>query len=391
MDSWPPGMIAVVPVYNHASTVAAVVHQLVALGAPVLVVDDGSTDGSGAAAAAAGAEVERLEANQGKGAALRRAFALASARGYRSCLSCDADLQHPPEAIQALIVHARTLSDPHTIVVGSREMSGAPRVSRFGRRWSDLWTWIACGVWPGDSQCGLRIYPLPDCTLLPITAQRYAFEVEILVRAVWAGMRIEAVDVPVAYPSGRISHFRACADNRRTAAAFARLVTRRMIPLPHRRLVVRPRLSVREIVLGGLQPLPAGLAAGLGAAIAVAPVPGLQSVLTAFIAWRLGLNLPLALLMSNLSFGPLLPMWAALSCAIGMWLRLGEAPWTYWQALSTTFASHALDLAGVMALGRQFLIDWLLGSLVVVPLVAALTGSFAYLVARSLVRDRRGP
>jgi uncharacterized protein (DUF2062 family) len=161
--------------------------------------------------------------------------------------------------------------------------------------------------------------------------------------------------------------------------------------LPHRQLVVRARPSLRDLVLGGLQPLPAAMASGLGAAIAVAPVPGLQSILTIFIAWRLGLNLPLALLMSNLSFGPLLPTWAALSCSIGMYLRLGQPPWVSWHTVFAGINGHALDAAGVMALGRRFLLDWLLGSIIVVPLVALCAGALAYAVARSLIRDRQQP
>jgi uncharacterized protein (DUF2062 family) len=383
-------MLAMVPVYNHAGTVATVVAQLRALGATVLAVDDGSADGSGAAAGAAGAEVVRFAVNRGKGAALAHGLALAAARGYTRLLTCDADLQHPPSAVIALCARVADC-DAHAILVGSREMAAAPLASRFGRRWSDLWTWIACGAWPGDSQSGLRAYPLPDCAQLTVGAQRYAFEVEVLVRAVWAGLSIVAIPVAVAYPPGRISHFRAFADNRHTAATFFRLVVRRMIPLPHRQLVVRPRPSLRALLLGGLQPLPAAAAAALGAGCAVAPVPGLQSVLTAFVAWRLGLNLPLALLMSNLSFGPLLPMWAALSCAIGMWLRLGEPPWRSWPALSADLVAHHQSMSALLALGQRFFLDWLLGSLVVVPVVMAAAGLAAFTCSSVLTRARPRP
>ncbi|MBA2481535.1 MAG: glycosyltransferase, partial [Planctomycetes bacterium] len=84
-------MIAVVPVFNHARTVAEVVAGLRAFGATVLVVDDGSTDGSGDAAAAAGGEVHRLPVNRGKGEALRVALAIARDRGCARALTCDAD------------------------------------------------------------------------------------------------------------------------------------------------------------------------------------------------------------------------------------------------------------------------------------------------------------
>jgi uncharacterized protein (DUF2062 family) len=145
------------------------------------------------------------------------------------------------------------------------------------------------------------------------------------------------------------------------------------------------------LLLSGFQPLPALAPAALGAGCAVAPVPGLQSLITAFVAWRLGLNLPLALLMSNLSFGPLLPMWAALSCAVGMWLRLGEPPWRSWPALSADLVAHHQSMSSLLALGQRFFLDWLLGSLVVVPVVMVVAGLAAFAASSLLSRGRARP
>jgi uncharacterized protein (DUF2062 family) len=379
-------MIALVPVYNHAATVGAVVSGLVALGAPVLAVDDGSSDGSGEAAQRAGAELLRLPANQGKGAALRAGMALARERGYRQCLTCDADGQHPATAVELL---AEAAGDPAAIHVGVRDMAGAPPASRFGQWWSNLWTWIACGRWPGDSQSGLRVYPLPSICELPVAAGRYAFEVEVLVRAVWAGLELRPVAVPVLYPADRVSHFHKLKDNLRTAATFHRLVWRRMIPLPHRMLIERPRPRLRDLLLSGLQPWPAAGASALGAAIGVAPVPGLQFALTAFLAWRLGLNLPLALFTSNLSFGPLLFVWGAISSSLGVWLRTGQSPWVSYHAIFQDFAARGGTAHGIGELVRTFFLDWLLGATLVVPTVAVIVGAIAYVVARAFaVRAR---
>src|SRR5271155_712902 len=99
-------MLSMVPVYNHAGTVAAVVGQLRALGATVLVVDDGSADGSGAAAAAAGAGGGRLAVNRGRGAALRRGIALAGGRGYTRRLTCAAAPQRPRGGVRARCARA---------------------------------------------------------------------------------------------------------------------------------------------------------------------------------------------------------------------------------------------------------------------------------------------
>src|SRR5438105_1966434 len=88
---------AVIPVYQGADTVAEVVAGVGrTTGLPVLVIDDGSSDGSGARAEAAGATVLRHPRNHGKGAALQTAFAFAERRGARAVLTLDADGQHDP-------------------------------------------------------------------------------------------------------------------------------------------------------------------------------------------------------------------------------------------------------------------------------------------------------
>lgn len=390
---WPAGMLAIVPVYNHARTVAQVVAGLRALGATVLTVDDGSTDGSGEAARAAGAELLTLAPNQGKGAALRAGFAWASARGWRQALTCDADGQHPTSEAARV---AAAAGDPATIYVGRRAMAHAPASSRFGRWWSNLWTWIACGAWVGDSQSGLRVYPLPHAGELPHSADRYSYEVEVLVRGVWAGLAVQPVEVAVLYPADRVSHFHKLRDNCRTAGTFARLVARRLWPARHRQLVERPRLSARErvraILTSGLQPWPAGAACALGAGIGVAPVPGLQFALAAFLSWRLGLNMPLVLLTSNLSFGPLLAVWGGASSALGLWMRTGAPPLEAYRAISNEFHTRLAgqDLWGqvrtITDLMTMFIGDWVLGSLVVVPTVAAVAGLSGYLVFRAVGR-----
>jgi hypothetical protein len=385
-------MIALVPVYNHVRTVAAVAQGLAGLGAPVLVIDDGSSDGSGEAARAIGIEVLTVPVNRGKGAALRAGFAWAAERGYRQALTCDADGQHPLAEAERLAAAAR---DQETIYIGSRDMARAPTVSRVGRWWSNLWTWIACGVWPGDSQSGLRVYPLPHSCRLPATADRYSFEVEVLIRGAWAGLHVRTLPVAVLYPADRVSHFHKLTDNWRTSCTFTRLVMRRLWPKRHERLVERPRLTLRQrmhaIFTSGLAPWPAAAACALGAGIGVAPVPGLQFGLAAFLSWRLALNMPLVLLTSNLSFGPLLGVWGALSSALGVWMRTGQSPIVSYHAIFSEFqarqaATHSIreQVMAITELMKTFIADWLLGSLVVVPVVALIAGALGYAVFRSI-------
>jgi uncharacterized protein (DUF2062 family) len=380
-------MVAVVPVYNHAATVGTVVAGLRTLNAPVLVVDDGSSDGSGDAARAAGATVLVHPHNQGKGVALRTAFAHATANGYHQALTVDADGQHPVAEAERL---ARAASDLTTIYVGERRMDHAPFVSRFGRWWSNIWSWIACGTWVGDSQSGLRVYPLPATSELAGNARRYSYEVEVLVRGVWAGLLVQPVSVAVEYPADRVSHFHKLGDNWRTACTFARLVMRRLWPQRHRVLVERPTLSLQQrltaILTSGLEPWPAGAACALGAAIGVAPIPGLQFAAAAFLSWRLGLNIPLVMLCSNLSFGPLLFVWGAVCSSLGVWLRTGAPLWDSYHAIFAEFQAKGTTVSGINQLMWTFIGDWCLGSLIVVPVVAFLFGAVGYGVFRAVGR-----
>jgi glycosyltransferase involved in cell wall biosynthesis len=387
-SAWPARMVALVPVYNHHAQVGAVVRGLRALGAPVLVVDDGSTDGSGDEAAAAGAELHRLPTNRGKGEALRAGLALAAERGYAQALSCDADGQHPPEAAIAL---ARSATETEAMHVGRREMRSAPRVSRFGRWWSNLWVWICCGWWVGDSQSGLRVYPLPATSKLPVRAGHYAWEVEVLVRAAWAGLPVRFITVPVIYPPDRVSHFHAARDNLRTSLAFHRLVWRRLLPWPHRKLVTRRRVPLRarlrEVLTANLSPWQVAGACALGAALGVAPLPGLQMASCVWLAWLLRLNVPLTLLVSNHSFGPMLAVWYALATAIGLNLLTG-VPLS--QAMPDLHhrLHDAVGWPGILAVLRDSFASWLLGCALLMVVLGLVAGFLGFLVAE-VARARR--
>jgi len=119
-------------------------------------------------------------------------------------------------------------------VIGSRQgMTEAtvPRGSRFGREFSNFWVRVVGGPRVSDSQTGLRAYPIAETLALGVRARRFEFEVEVLVRAHWSGMRVIEVPVSVIYPEKpqRISHFRLGLDSLRNAATFARLVSARVL------------------------------------------------------------------------------------------------------------------------------------------------------------------
>jgi glycosyltransferase involved in cell wall biosynthesis len=221
-----------IPVYNHAGGVVSVIERALALNLPVWVVDDGSTDGTAAGLERfGGITVLRHEENRGKGEAILTGFS-AMAGEADWAVTLDADGQHDPADVPGLIRAIPAGQRP--IVIGRREgMLGddVPWTSRFGRKFSNFWVWCAGGPALSDTQSGFRIYPLPEAMGLGVRARRFQFEVEILVRARWAGIPVVEAPVHVSYTPGmkRISHFRPFVDFCRNSATFSRLIFLRIV------------------------------------------------------------------------------------------------------------------------------------------------------------------
>jgi len=201
----------IVPAYQAETSIGAVVHGLVEHwpepGA-VIVVDDGSTDETGARAEEAGALVLKHQVNLGKGTALRTGLRHAENNNYDVAISVDADGQHPPS--EAWRLH-QACNDANAIVIGVRDLAaaGAPENSQWSNAFSDRVLSLFTGRQLDDTQCGLRRYPVKQTLALNARAKGYAYEAEVLIRAVAANMRIEHHAVTVIYPpeEDRISHF----------------------------------------------------------------------------------------------------------------------------------------------------------------------------------------
>lgn len=208
----------VIPAYEAEGTVGAVVRDLRRAGAdprswPIVVVDDGSRDGTARAAHDAGARVHRLPHNQGKGAALRAGLQLAADAGAEAAVTLDADGQHYGAEAMRLALHSAPAT---TLVLGIRDMAaaGAPRANQRSNRISNFFLSLFSGAPLADSQCGLRRYPIPATLELGVRDDGFAFESEILLRARFARWALAEVPVDVHYPpeSERTTHFHVVRD-----------------------------------------------------------------------------------------------------------------------------------------------------------------------------------
>jgi glycosyltransferase involved in cell wall biosynthesis len=222
----------IIPVYNHEHAVSDVIRKALCLNYPVFVVNDGSTDSTADRIRNLdGIRLLQHKENRGKGAAILTGFAQA-AQVADWAITIDADGQHDPQDALRLI---RAIPDnARPIVVGKREgMLGAhvPWTSRFGRGFSNFWVFLSGGPRITDSQSGFRIYPLPEAMDLNVTAKRYQFEVEILVKARWRKIPVIEAPIRVRYAPGkeRISHFRPFIDFVRNTTTFTRLIFQRIV------------------------------------------------------------------------------------------------------------------------------------------------------------------
>jgi glycosyltransferase involved in cell wall biosynthesis len=198
-------IIALVPGYNEAERIRAVIEAARAF-LPVVVVDDGSSDDTAAISEAAGATVLRQIPNQGKGAALKRGFRHAIETGADAVLMLDADGQHDPAEIPKFLhAHATHNSD---LIIGYRNFSEMPftrKIANTVGRASLSW---AMGEKILDNQSGYR---LVSARLMQATLESdeagFEFEVDMVVLCLRRGMRLDWVPIRTIY-AGEGSHIK---------------------------------------------------------------------------------------------------------------------------------------------------------------------------------------
>lgn len=217
---------ALIPAYDAAASIAAVVAGTRAVVGTVIVVDDGSRDDTAAIAERAGAEVIRHGRNLGKGAALLTGLRALAASGVARAVTLDADGQHLPEEIPRLVAAADAA--PGAIVVGVRQKAGFAirRAARFGNWIADRLLRVVAGAPLPDTQSGFRVYPVATTLALGARGARFDFETEILLRAVRRGVPVVGVPVRVHYPppAERVSHYRPWVDTLRVIATVLRVL-----------------------------------------------------------------------------------------------------------------------------------------------------------------------
>ncbi len=381
-------IFVVIPVYNHAETLRQVVEEVLRHHSQVLVVDDGSTDGGADRLTDLPVELLRYPRNRGKGAALLAAAEWGIARDLTHMISLDADGQHDPDDLPKFF--AAIEDAPQALIVGQRnfEQDGIPGSSRFGRTFSNFWLRLQTGSQLKDSQSGFRAYPLFIFQQLNFWTRRYNFEIEVLVRAAWAGVELHDVDIAVYYPPGdeRVSHFRGFMDNWRLTLLNTHLTMRSIVPWPHRKIVevqseepaqvkslsvIHPLRSIRQLLKENTSPKQLAAAAAAGIVLGTLPLLFCHTIAILFVCGFFRLNKVAAVSASQLCMPPLVP---ALCIEVGYYLRNGS-----W------LTDFSIETLGYQAAQRFY--EWFLGSLIVAPLLALIVAAITYRLAQAISRE----
>ncbi len=201
----------IIPVYNSEKIINNVLDDCISCFDNIIVVNDGSTDGTGEVLSRYRdiIKIESYEKNRGKGYALKRGFLFARQLGYEYAVTIDADGQHKVDDLPLFISAVRENKD--SMVIGCRDFSNPnmPKQNKFANRFSNFWFCLQTFKKLPDTQTGYRLYPLNKLRHFKSLSNRYEAELEMLVRAAWANIHLKPVFINVYYPpqEERLSHF----------------------------------------------------------------------------------------------------------------------------------------------------------------------------------------
>ena len=242
-DQASPSHLVLIPTYNAGAKALETVRSALQHWAPVWVVVDGSTDGTGAKLTQMARHEPHLKVivlakNQGKGAAVMSGLEQAMAAGFSYVLTMDSDGQHPADLIPSFMQASQ--KQPSRMILGKPVFdASAPALRVQGRKISNAWANLET-LWMGigDSLYGFRVYPVAPLLKImrgQLWMRRFDFDIEAAVRLCWVGVWPVNLDAPVKYLSaqeGGVSHFNYVRDNALLTWMHARLMLGFLARLP---------------------------------------------------------------------------------------------------------------------------------------------------------------
>ena len=335
----------IIPTYNNAATLQKVIEEVSMYTNNIIVVNDGSSDDSlNIIKQFPFVHLVSYPDNVGKGWALRQGFAAAINLNYQYAISIDSDGQHFAYDLPAFI--NQLMLEQHTVIIGARNMNQAaiPGSSSFGNKVSNFWFKVETGITAPDTQSGYRLYPLGPIKTMRFFTRKYEFEIEVLVRLAWKGIKVVPVPVSVYYApkEERISHFRPYKDFFRISVLNTILVLIAFLYIKPRNFFynIFVKKNFRQLFSDQLNNpdhsvlLKSGSIA-FGVFMGIIPIWGFQMVAAISLAILFKLNKVLVIIASNISIPPMIPFIIFGSYKMGgLWVGKNATHLEYSSALS---------------------------------------------------------
>ena len=385
------GVCVIIPTYNNNKTVLQVIRDVQRYCSDVIVVDDGSTDNTKELLKnIRDVDIISYEKNRGKGYAIRQGFRRAMEKGFDRAVTIDADGQHDAADLQ---VFADKLNEePDALIIGSRniEIEGMPAKNTFANKFSNFWFWVETGQKLPDTQSGYRLYPVRRYDKTRFFSTKYEFEVEVLVRSAWSGIKIVPVPVKVYYPpeEERVTHFRPLPDFGRISVLNTVLVLVTFLYIiPRNAVLYLTRNKFTTIVKEQIRahnenPLKVSSALGFGVFMGIVPIWGFQMLVAAFMAHFIRLNKIIVLAASNISIPPMIPFIVYFSYKTGGLVlnRYEELSMETLQNLKTQVMAGNF-YATLDELGYS-IFQYIIGAIVFAAVMGLATGTVSYLIMK---------
>lgn len=374
-----------IPTYNNCTTLEKLISDVSGFTRNIVVVNDGSTDSTEEILHNfQSIVVVTYKHNKGKGWALRKGFEKAREIGYHFAITIDSDGQHFATDLPKFLQKIQEV--PNAIIIGSRNMeqTGIPGKSSFGHKFSNFWFRVETGIKAPDTQSGYRSYPLLLLKDIRFFTRKYEFEIEVLVRAAWKGIGIEAVPVSVYYApkASRISHFRPFKDFSRISLLNTVLVILTFLFIKPRNFFRalgnkerRKRLLDEHLINPHQSDELKAASIAFGIFMGIIPIWGFQLATAIFLSIVLKLNKALVIVAANISIPPMIPVIIYLSYeAGGLWMGSEASTITFNQDITRQTVYNNLQ-------------QYIYGSITLAVVAAIVIGLIAYLLLKLFKRN----
>lgn len=188
-----------IPCHNEAKAIGVLMDKIKSRGLDAVVVDDGSSDGTGAIALSKGAHVIFIPQCGGKGNALQKGFEYILTKGYDALVIMDGDGQHAVEDLPLFIEHYK--STQASVINGNRMSNNKnmPIVRKLTNRFMSWMISMVCRQKVADTQCGYRLISCAVLRNIKLTSTNFEIESEILIKASRKGFKIDSVPIQTIY------------------------------------------------------------------------------------------------------------------------------------------------------------------------------------------------